>query len=476
MLGLASTDSLQQWQFAKQQLEITKKKVGNTLHSGYKIRIKDHLNELYNSFLYLRDPEKNQEILIAMARHYYFGSGSYGKVKASIDESGNKYALKILPHPITETEQIILQNLGYLYFVGRRTRAIKTYDNMMKREIREKHYLLIKLFDGINLDIYLNQYTFDQNQKRKIACEVLNAVSYLHERPDGIKIIHADLKPDNFIIYLGENGEIKIAAVDFNGSKFLKYQKRHFGKFTNNNDAIGAPLYRAPETFRVPAIHSEKSDIFSLGKIFEIDLKLDENKLIEDMCADDPEARPTIDFILCVLNSSSGIKLPKPIADKNKLIRYYNFVLEAINKNPPEENEKIFLLNELKRIVRLTANIDELHAFTLHLEAVEKKTPRLTKEADFLRSKTGKTTSWKNALDIIKQRTLELGKEEARINGKISVANLDLYNEILGKHRGRLGLLFEPTRQLEFTKFVKQAHQQYVQHLDTIPNPSPILK
>ena len=78
----------------------------------------------------------------------------------------------------------------------------------------------------------------DENELRIIMQQVLECLSYLHEK----KIVHRDIKPDN-VLYCQEKKQIKM--IDFGISR--KFKKR--GLLTDMWTITGTLYYRAPEMF-----------------------------------------------------------------------------------------------------------------------------------------------------------------------------------------------------------------------------------
>lgn len=255
-----------EWAEAKRQL-IQDKKTKGSLASGHKCNYKSN-KSLKHSFLFLSSPD-GREKLLAVSKHYYLGVGVFGRVKVVEDETGKRFALKILRKGLHDNEKNVLSKLGCLLFTGKgchNTQASKT-QNLNKANTS---YVLMELVDGINLEDYLSIYasSLTKEQKMSLAFQMALAIERLH----AANIVHGDLKPSNFI--LQTNGQLKI--VDFGASHWITEQNPTFtGKLA------GAPFYRTAENkytegkkIKPQGTLSKRTDRYAFGKILKHDLKL----------------------------------------------------------------------------------------------------------------------------------------------------------------------------------------------------------
>lgn len=117
------------------------------------------------------------------------------------------------------------------------------------------YYIVLEYISGKDLDkSYDSVFTWEFTDKIKLVCQIIDAVSYLHQK----NIIHRDLKPSNIII--SDDDVVKI--IDFGVSKI---KDTFYNEFTVVNFAT--PKYAAPEQLAGNEVTTQ-SDIFSLGKIF----------------------------------------------------------------------------------------------------------------------------------------------------------------------------------------------------------------
>ena len=135
-------------------------------------------------------------------------------------------------------------------------------------------------------------------------------------------ILHRDIKGDNFVGHLNNDGRVRVAMIDFGGAIDIK-------NATTDESAVGSPTYMAPEVLRAlptdllrkvgrkesitpgTANFSAASDIFSFAIMCEIDFGLDPNAgfgILKLAQTNEPDARPSIDEILCLLKADLALQ------------------------------------------------------------------------------------------------------------------------------------------------------------------------
>lgn len=97
---------------------------------------------------------------------------------------------------------------------------------------------------------------FNEGRVRRILCEVLAAVDWLHRHG----ITHRDIKPEN-ILFLGPEPDAPVKLCDFGLAEFLSPLDESF-----LNERVGTVYYAAPEVVR--GSYDEKCDVWSLGCVF----------------------------------------------------------------------------------------------------------------------------------------------------------------------------------------------------------------
>lgn len=135
-------------------------------------------------------------------------------------------------------------------------------------------------------------------------------------------ILHRDIKGDNFVGKLDDDGHIQVTMIDFGGAIDIAHAAA-------DKKLVGTPLYMAPEVFRAlhaallekinreellprgPVEFSTASDIYSFAKMCELDFGLDEHAgfgILKLAQATEPSDRPSIDEICCLLKADLALQ------------------------------------------------------------------------------------------------------------------------------------------------------------------------
>ncbi|MBS0290365.1 MAG: protein kinase family protein [Proteobacteria bacterium] len=246
---------------------------------------------------------KIQNKLIALANKKVegiLGQGSFGVVKLGQDKDGNKYAVKVEGKKDIDEQSHEYRAMKLLNFYhGTMKRNLGAPKKYLKETTDVKTYTLLELQEGVEFSKVL----VGLNNTQKLICAIAccQAIKQLHLK----RIIHCDIKPENFVAKV-ENNDITIKAVDFGFSLILP----------NNQNYIidgwaGTPGYIAPE------IDSENkfsfsSDIYALGIMFKKDLGLPAY-LYSNLIHQNPSARCcSLDDVIHALT----IELNKPESSK----------------------------------------------------------------------------------------------------------------------------------------------------------------
>ena len=169
------------------------------------------------------------------------GSGSYSKVYKIIDDE-----LRAVVKIIDRREELCEREISILESLSGKNGVVKLYDHGV---IQDKIYLVLE--EGISFIDYYNAEQPDLGSVKLLWGEAVYIVSKLHDE----RIIHNDIKPDNFIIV---NGRMKI--IDFGFAIRLEEGESH-KEHEHNYTAV----YAAPERRR--AICSFASDVWLLGAL-----------------------------------------------------------------------------------------------------------------------------------------------------------------------------------------------------------------
>ena len=114
-------------------------------------------------------------------------------------------------------------------------------------------YIQMEYIDGITLDQFLTTKP-SASTRRKILNQLLDALSFLHER----QIIHRDIKPSNILIT--RNGST-VKLIDFGVSDTDDY--------VTFKQPAGSMAYIAPEQLAGGPIDN-RADIYALGRVIEL--------------------------------------------------------------------------------------------------------------------------------------------------------------------------------------------------------------
>jgi transcriptional regulator with GAF, ATPase, and Fis domain len=173
------------------------------------------------------------------------GSGTFGAVYEARDQTGRRYAAKIV-----ETDDPVARNLleGQFRLLSglnhKRIMAPVDFDLHSPRGPT----LVTELVDGVDLKAFVEARGGEHLPT--IAFKVLDALRYLHARGK----LHGDLKPDSIVVFdEGDGPEIKLIDAGFD-----------FGEASRLPTLAGTLPYLAPEIIRnLPA--DGRSDLYSLG-------------------------------------------------------------------------------------------------------------------------------------------------------------------------------------------------------------------
>ena len=301
-------------------------------------------------------------------RYEELGHGGFAKVFRAVNSTtGEEVAIKItskerLKKPKAEqkhkTEVAIQMSLDHPNVV----KALDFFQDV------HYTYLVLELCPGGSLKSLLRKKgRFSEDEAVKYLHDILNGLSYLHDN----RIIHRDLKLDNFLI--DKDGNIKIA--DFGLSAKLNYDDER------KHSICGTPNYISPELLmNAKKGISYEVDIWAVGvstygMLFgslpfqtkhtkdtyenikkcnykfpdDIEYSLAAKSFIQSVLQLDPEMRPTA--LECQNLSWLRQRRPKDIqkisySDKNNNSFNYNYNTQTANN----------ILNEPKKIVKNDEN------------------------------------------------------------------------------------------------------------------------
>ncbi|MBK9259565.1 MAG: protein kinase [Polyangiaceae bacterium] len=127
-------------------------------------------------------------------------------------------------------------------------------------ELTRMPYLVMELLQGEEIS---------KRIKRLERLSPHDTVLYLHQAALALdkthrsRIVHRDLKPENLYLCEREDGPPRIKLLDFGIAKIVAENAAS----TNATQAVGTPLYMAPEQFLIDSAVSPATDLYALGMI-----------------------------------------------------------------------------------------------------------------------------------------------------------------------------------------------------------------
>lgn len=343
---------------------------------------------------------KINNVIYAIANQSYLGSGSFGCVKIAQNEAGENFAIKIeqidseIDHAFATKRKVIelkilskiadpdkfpfLKGYAERHFNVKQSKQKEVHNNKIKTltmiDIIGKRYTVTSLIKGQELWDHPEiaqpySYTNSKGQpargsspcnmttykKFQYALQTTKALKMIHDRG----LIHGDFKPTNLIYQEDENG-ISIFPIDF-GMSFILKSRRFFSKLSKKKrktppleEIICARDYRAPE-IDVGNRITAKSDIYSLGVIFDDNLKLP-NEFTDSLLDVDPSARPSCTQIIKKLKSQI-----RTIEKKSDMIvsQFIELITQYVKPSDIE-----FKLDKIR-------NALDCRFYNLHIESID---------------------------------------------------------------------------------------------------------
>ena len=115
--------------------------------------------------------------------------------------------------------------------------------------------VLEEYIDGVTLADLLNERLYQENQVRKLVCELCDVLSLIHS----YDIIHKDIKAENIMI---ENGTQTLKLIDFNAARiYKKYSPR-------DTECLGTAGYAAPAQYG--GVSDRRTDIKQVGELMKV--------------------------------------------------------------------------------------------------------------------------------------------------------------------------------------------------------------
>lgn len=212
-------------------------------------------------------PSSNEShIRFEVIDNYLFDSGSYSKIYKSlytlfIDDENNLIVKKRKEGSkriIKEQKLKESASVKHLNVMLREANAMRKTSFFHSKPIvwsNSKSFLIMRELTGTNLLNLININEFSIHERYQLTLDLLKALKVqIHDRG----YIHRDIKPENIIVNQIEN-QFVIYIIDYG------FIKNH-----DDDDSLeskGSPPYAAPECYNSGKIKTEKSDIYSMGRV-----------------------------------------------------------------------------------------------------------------------------------------------------------------------------------------------------------------
>jgi len=192
------------------------------------------------------------------------GEGGCGKVYLA---KSKKYGTVALKKTIFQEDEKVMkdfQNEVDLLYKIMHPNVIRFYGTSKSKK---SQYIVMEyaangtLFEFLgNLRKNNLEDSFFWDERYKIAQDITKGLLCTHES----KVLHRDMKSANILLDLNMTAKIS----DFGLSKIKKGTQMISAAHGVTNDVFGSLLWKAPETFSMDNLYTEKADIYALGVIF----------------------------------------------------------------------------------------------------------------------------------------------------------------------------------------------------------------
>jgi len=181
------------------------------------------------------------------------GSGGMGKVYLAKDEEGNLVALKMMSNRYTcyaEYRELFQSEVNALWKMNHP--SVVRIVGQPYSDPEGNLYLPMEYIDGTNVSTIIRQNgPYSETEARRLMCDLLSAVSYVHARG----CIHRDIKPSNVMI----RRDGSVCLIDFGVAKDAYISTGH-----TVGRVVGSDGYMSPE--QATGLNIDyRTDIYSLG-------------------------------------------------------------------------------------------------------------------------------------------------------------------------------------------------------------------
>jgi|GEM_PF-4617405 len=395
-----------EWQLA--QSILAKEKAKGDIYSGFKIDPKRHRG-LMHAFIYFSNAQ-GKEMLVALGKKHYLGSGAEALVKLVEDENGHLYVVKKIsmeyryvdPHRLPSDIEI-LSRLGIENAYGKS---------------KKWHYFLEPFRPGLMLFAFLDQCpSLTEDQQCALVYHLAIALKGFHDND----ILHGDISSKNFLVNSEQDKSAQVFLIDIGNSYAIDKNKK------SDKDSI----------------NSETKDLISLMNHF-FNYQWSDKHL---------SSISNLDQIVQELEKYKDI--PLPVADTIKKLQsnYQDTLDHQESLNTLKEGEDNAFMNDyMKQMVKLTNDISQLNALFNYVKATEQRQPYLHKQTE---TYIASLATWKKTIAIFKTRALQIAED--RVHLGLPIDHPEQYYNILAENN--LGFIISPFNPLVRFESVLNRHK-----------------
>ncbi len=191
------------------------------------------------------------------------GRGGMGVVFKGEDLQDHKtVAIKLLHYEYAERPEVVSRFIREANTVValKHPNIVEVFD--LGQDADGTVYLVLEFLEGKSLGDRLAELgVLGPVEASDILLPVMDALAYAH----GMGVIHRDLKPDNILVSLTENGKFVPKLLDFGIAKTLTDGQT---ALTQTGFVLGTPEYMSPEQASGDAGVGVSADIYSMGVVW----------------------------------------------------------------------------------------------------------------------------------------------------------------------------------------------------------------
>jgi len=290
------------------------------------------------------------------------GEGGFGKVYRAIDkENDNIIAIKeilietlnkLLNQYNDSTDELFEREVNIM----KKLRHRNSCELIGSKKIKNKYYIFMKYYDT-DLSKLLEE-KYPNGMSIDLVRKILIQLNPVFKKMSNLKIIHRDIKPNNFLIEFldEEKTQFNVILSDFSIGRFVNDE-------TYLTDCKGTFLFAAPEIIDMKNNYSYNADIYSLGinilfmlkkkdfninpyEIYNGNIPKTNNNLLNDllskMLKNNPQQRINwneyFEHDFFKINNNNIINIRPRNYNNLQIIKVNNFIIKN-NKNNHNNNQ-----------------------------------------------------------------------------------------------------------------------------------------